>query len=178
MYLIRDKEAQCRRHRKTCPMYHCTSYLKCPCCGTFGSVIRQFYFWQAPSFMCGIDTNTHINPWTHTHRKTGISLCTKSLTVTACLLNDQCVYMKSYHRAVCSTDKGHVTFFLFQCLTFGWKRWECFDFKLIWGFSCMEAYCIFATKKKNNNPSCSGFKLMGFSPLIDNNKIISQYFDV
>lgn len=117
----------------------------------FSSVIRQFisgifYLWHP-------HTHTHINPYIHTqtHWKTHVSLCTKPLTVTARLPNDQCVYMKSYHWAVCSTDKGHVIFFLFWCLNFGWKEMRMFWFLThIWGFSWMEAYCILTEK----NTSC------------------------
>lgn len=125
MYLIRDKEAQHWRHHKTCPMFHCAGYLKCLCCRMFSGVTRHVYFWQASSFICGIHTHyTHQPMYAPTHKVrlwTHVSLCTKSLTVTARLLNDQCVHMKSYHWAVCSTDRGHVIFFLFQCLTFGVK---------------------------------------------------------
>lgn len=47
---------------------------------------------------------------------------------------------------MCSTDKGHVIILFVDVLLLGGKRWECFDFKQIWDFSYMEAYCILAGK--------------------------------
>lgn len=86
----------------------------------FSSVIRQF-----------ISGTPHLLSVASTHAHTQSSSdrltfhCAQSLTVAARLLNDQCVFIKSYHRAVCSTDKGHVILFpFFECLSFGVERDE------------------------------------------------------
>lgn len=122
----------------------------------FSSVIRQFIFGtlhllSVASTRVHTHTHTPIDPCTHTHSSCERLTTHCVLTVAACLLNDQCVYMKSYHWAVCSTDKGHVILCSFFNVLFfgGGKRWEWFQTDLL-GFSSMEAYCTLVGGKIQN----------------------------
>lgn len=97
MYLIRDKEAQCWKHHKTCPVYHCASYLKCLCCRMFSSVIGQFisgsifYMWHPQKHthqLMYIRTITHTNPLKYPH------LIVHKVTHSHCTLTEWpvCIY--------------------------------------------------------------------------------------